>query len=227
MWECVCDVSLLWWLPYPGWFQDAAPSGCQILAGSRMPPATGQVIVGVAAVSVTGACYKHRSVSNGLHSESLLQKCPQCNGQCKSPLPVLTGRPQDLARASRYRRRRLKASVSFNIEKADACRNRCFSFRRDSGDLGSRNASLKLIHSNRLYFMPVTKVPCGPRETTISRDRWLVVVTVVVWCLLRILYVLKRAWNRRVSVRQDSGDAGAHLASLILSYCNGLCFGAH
>jgi hypothetical protein len=41
MWECVCDVSLLWWLPYPGWFQDAAPGGCQILAGSRMPLATG------------------------------------------------------------------------------------------------------------------------------------------------------------------------------------------
>jgi hypothetical protein len=46
MWECVCDVSLLWWLPYPGWFQDAACGGCQILAGSRMPPATGQVTVG-------------------------------------------------------------------------------------------------------------------------------------------------------------------------------------
>jgi hypothetical protein len=29
-------------------------------------------------------------------------------------------------------------------------------------------------------FMPVTKVPCEPRETTISRDRRLVVVTVVV-----------------------------------------------
>jgi hypothetical protein len=54
MWECVCDDSLLWWLPNPGWFQDAAPGGCQILAGSRMPPATGQVTVGVAAVSVMG-----------------------------------------------------------------------------------------------------------------------------------------------------------------------------
>jgi hypothetical protein len=77
-------------------------------------------------------------------------------------------------------------------------------------------------------FMPVTKVPCGPRETAISRDRWLVVVTVVVWCPLRILYVLRRvrAWNRRVSVRQDSGDVCAHQASQILSYCNGLCFGA-
>jgi hypothetical protein len=29
-------------------------------------------------------------------------------------------------------------------------------------------------------FMPITKVPCGPRETTISRDQWLVVVTVIV-----------------------------------------------
>jgi hypothetical protein len=53
-WECVCDVSLLWWLPYPGWFQDAARGGCQILAGSRMPPATGQFTVAVVAVSVTG-----------------------------------------------------------------------------------------------------------------------------------------------------------------------------
>jgi hypothetical protein len=166
-------------------------------------------------------------VSNGLHSESPLQKCPQCNVQCKSPLPVLTGGPQDLARSSRYRRRRLKASVSFHREKADARRNRCVSFRRDSGDAGSRNVSLMLIHSNGLCFMPVTKVPCGPRETVISRDRWLVVVMVVVWCLLRILYVLRRVWNRRISVRQDSGDTGAHQASLILSFCNGLCFGAY
>jgi hypothetical protein len=75
--------------------------------------------------------------------------------------------------------------------------------------------------------MPVTKVPCRPRETAISRDRWLVVVTIVVWCPLQILYVLRRAWNRHVSVRQDSGDAGARQASLILSFCNGLCFGAH
>jgi hypothetical protein len=74
--------------------------------------------------------------------------------------------------------------------------------------------------------MPVTKVLCGAREIVISRDRSLVVVTVVVWCPLRILYVLRHAWNRCVSVRQDSGDAGAHQASLILSHCNGLCFGA-
>jgi hypothetical protein len=75
-------------------------------------------------------------------------------------------------------------------------------------------------------FMPVTKVPCRPRETAISRDRWRVVVTVVVWCPLQILYVPRCAWNRRVSVRQDSGDAGAQYASPILSNCNGLCFGA-
>jgi hypothetical protein len=36
---------LLWWLPYPGWFQDAAPGGCQILAGSRMPAATGGMLL--------------------------------------------------------------------------------------------------------------------------------------------------------------------------------------
>jgi hypothetical protein len=75
--------------------------------------------------------------------------------------------------------------------------------------------------------MPITKVPYGPRETTISHDRWLVVVTVVVWCPLRILYVLRHTWNRHVSVRQDSGDARAHQASLILSYCNELSFGSH
>jgi hypothetical protein len=54
MWESVCDVPLLWWLPNPGWFQDAAPGGCQILAGSRILPTTGQVTVVVAAISVTG-----------------------------------------------------------------------------------------------------------------------------------------------------------------------------
>jgi hypothetical protein len=54
MLECVCDVSLLWWLPYPGWFQDATPDGYQILASSKMPPASWQITVGVAYVSVTG-----------------------------------------------------------------------------------------------------------------------------------------------------------------------------
>jgi hypothetical protein len=37
--------------------------------------------------------------------------------------------------------------------------------------------------------VPVTKVLCGPRETTIARDRWLIVVTVVVSCPLQI-YVI-------------------------------------
>jgi hypothetical protein len=37
--------------------------------------------------------------------------------------------------------------------------------------------------------VPVTKVPRGPRETVISRDRWLVVVTVVVYCPLRICLI--------------------------------------
>jgi hypothetical protein len=146
-WECVCDVSL-WWLPNPDWFQDAAPDGCQILASSRMQPASGQVTVGVAYVFLRALIkgrYKHWSVSNELHSESLLQTYPQCNRQCKSPLPVLIGGPQDLARSSRYRRRMLKASVSFIREKAYARRNRCVSFRRDKGDAGSRNASLMLI----------------------------------------------------------------------------------
>jgi hypothetical protein len=74
--------------------------------------------------------------------------------------------------------------------------------------------------------MSVTKVPYGPRETVISRDRWLVVIIVVFWCTLRILYVLRCVWNRCASVHQDSGDAGAQQASPILTYCNGLCFGA-
>jgi hypothetical protein len=34
-------------------------------------------------------------------------------------------------------------------------------------------------------LLPITKVPCGPRETVISRDQWLVVVTVIVYCPLR------------------------------------------
>jgi hypothetical protein len=37
--------------------------------------------------------------------------------------------------------------------------------------------------------VPVTKVFCGARETAISRDRWLVVVTVVVLCPLRICVI--------------------------------------
>jgi hypothetical protein len=132
-----------------------------------------------------------------------------------------------MARSSRYKRCRLKASVSFNREKIDTCRNRCVSFRRDRGDAGSWNTSLILIFTvTGSVFMPVTEVPCGPRKTAISRDRWLVVVTVVVWCPLQILYVLRRTWNRRVSIHQDSGDAGAQQASPILSNYNGLCFGA-
>jgi hypothetical protein len=38
-------------------------------------------------------------------------------------------------------------------------------------------------------LVPVTKVPYGPRETAISRDRWLVVVTFVVRCPLRICVI--------------------------------------
>jgi hypothetical protein len=39
----------------------------------------------------------------------------------------------------------LKEIVSFNREQADAGTNRCVSFRQDSGDAGSQNASLMLI----------------------------------------------------------------------------------
>jgi uncharacterized membrane protein len=48
-------------------------------------------------------------------------------------------------------------------------------------------------------LVPVTKVSWGPRETAISRDRWLVMVTIVVWCALWVLVVLRRAWNKHVS----------------------------
>jgi hypothetical protein len=37
--------------------------------------------------------------------------------------------------------------------------------------------------------MPVTKVLYGPRETAISRDRWLIVVMVIVSCPLRICVI--------------------------------------
>jgi hypothetical protein len=63
-----------------------------------------------------------------------------------------------------------------------ACR-RHVSFRWDGGDADSQHASST--------FAPVTKVPCGLRETTISCDQWLVVVTVVVSCPLRI-WVIRR-----------------------------------
>jgi hypothetical protein len=103
-------------------------------------------------------------VSNGLHSESSLQECPQCNRQCKSPLPVLTGGPQDLARSSRYMRRRLKARVSFNREKADARGDRCVSFRRDSGDAGSPNASEVNFTVTGSVSYPSQKFHVGPEE---------------------------------------------------------------
>jgi hypothetical protein len=37
--------------------------------------------------------------------------------------------------------------------------------------------------------VPVTKVLCGPREIAISRDRWLVVVTAIISCPLRICVI--------------------------------------
>jgi hypothetical protein len=86
------------------------------------------------------------------------------------------------------------------------------------------------IHSTRLrcwvpvtgyVLVPVTKVPYGPRETANSRDWWLIVVTVIVWCLLRILHVLRRTWNRRVSLNRDRGDACLQHDSPMLTWCNG------
>jgi hypothetical protein len=65
----------------------------------------------------------------------------------------------------------LKASVSINREKANARRNRCVSFRRGRGDAGftERVSDVNFIVMGSV-FMPVTKIPCGPRETAISRD---------------------------------------------------------
>jgi hypothetical protein len=75
-----------------------------------------------------------------------------------------------------------------------------------------------------MFSCLLPKFPCGPRETAISRDRLLVVVTVVVWCPLRILDVMRRAWNRRVSFRHDRGDTGTLKAPPILSYVTGCVF---
>jgi hypothetical protein len=35
MWECVCHVFLMWWLPYPGWFQDATGNQAGYCRGGR------------------------------------------------------------------------------------------------------------------------------------------------------------------------------------------------
>jgi hypothetical protein len=83
------------------------------------------------------------------------------------------------------------------------------------------------FHSNGLCFHARYQSSPWAQRKAISRDRWLVVVTIIVWCPLRILYVLIHARNRCVSVHQDSVDPGAQQASPILSYYNRLCFGAH
>jgi hypothetical protein len=46
-----------------------------------------------------------------------------------------------------------------------------------------------LSSCNGLCFGALTKVLCGARETAISRDRWLVVVIVVVLCPLQICVI--------------------------------------
>jgi hypothetical protein len=122
-------------------------------------------------------------VSNVLHSESPLQKCPQCNGQCKNPLPILTVH-RDIGDAGwkqaspliERKQTRVEIDASHFVETVETPVH-------------------KMCYSNGLCFMPVTKVPCGPREAAISRDRWLVVLTVIVWCSLQILVVLRRTWN--------------------------------
>jgi hypothetical protein len=115
-----------WWLPNPGWFQDAA--GKQAADYCR----------GGLCIALVKARYKHWSLSNELQLEHPLQTCQQCNGHRKSPLPVLTGGPQNLARSSRHRRHRFTTHVS---------------------DIDFTVTGSVLV--------PVTKVPCGPRETVI------------------------------------------------------------
>jgi hypothetical protein len=157
MWSCfayICDVRMClwcllvvvdaiswlvpgcspWWLPNPGWFQDAAGKrvgycrgGLHICNGHKLKLVTNtnQWVTGF----IRNNRYKHAHNVTG-SVKARYQSWPVGPGTWPS---------------SRYRRRRLKASISFNREKADARRNRCVSFRRDSGDVGSRNASLMLI----------------------------------------------------------------------------------
>jgi hypothetical protein len=67
-----------------------------------------------------------------------LQTCQQSNGNYKSPLLVLTGGPHNIAHSSRHRRRRFTTCVS---------------------GIHFTVTSFRLV--------PVTKVPCGPREIVI------------------------------------------------------------
>jgi hypothetical protein len=66
----------------------------------------------------------------------------------------------------------LKASVSFNREKADMRRNkmRLISSRQRRRKFTERVSDVNFTVTGSV-FMPITNVPCGPRETSISRDR--------------------------------------------------------
>jgi hypothetical protein len=81
---------------------------------------------------------KHLPLSNGLQLEHTLQTCQQSNGHHKSPLPILTGGPHNVARWLRHRRHRFTTRVS----------------------------DIDFIVTG-FVLVPVTKVPCGPRETII------------------------------------------------------------
>jgi uncharacterized membrane protein len=53
-----------------------------------------------------------------------------------------------------------------------------------------RRSFIKRVTNVEFFvLLPVTKVRCGARKTAISRDRLLVVVTVVVLCPLRICVI--------------------------------------
>jgi hypothetical protein len=108
-----------WWLPNPDWLQDAA----------------GKQAAGYWSIK---AHYKHWSLSNGIQLEHSLQTCQQSNGHCKSPLPVLTGGPHNVARSSSHQRRRFTTRVS---------------------DIDFTVTGFVLV--------PVTKIPYGSRETVI------------------------------------------------------------
>jgi hypothetical protein len=115
-----------WWLPNPGWLQDAA--GKQEVGYCR----------GGLRITLIKSRYKHWSLSNMLKLEHPLQTCQQSNEHSKSPLPVLTGGPHNMACSSRYQRRGFTTRVS---------------------DIDFTVTSFVLV--------PITQVPCGPREIVI------------------------------------------------------------
>jgi hypothetical protein len=120
-----------WWLPNPGWFQDA--TGKQAAGYCR------------GGLRICNECFlklvtdtDHWSLSNGLQLEHQLQTCQQSTGHRKTPLPVLTGGPHNMARSSIHQRRKFTTRVS---------------------DIDFTVTAFVLV--------VITKGPCGPRETVV------------------------------------------------------------